>query len=203
MKLLFLCSSPMLVFFLSFFFFSDIDYWSFISDPMEDLILALEPAFHRLERFLLWHNRYASILVFAIGHAIFYGIARAGLRPFSAIAIVLFLFHLLDCFRRKRSMTEEENLSELTRLILQSYRHLCQTGEKFQTIKTINRRKYSFILIVICIILAFLGMKIHGFYISYFFMLILFTLPAIKYHRLLPKLLIRLAPVLEQLDQSM
>ena len=170
---------------------------------MEDLILALEPAFHRLEKFLLWKNRYASILVFAIGHAIFYAIARAGLRPFCAMAIVLFLFHLLDCFRRKRSIGEEENLSELTRLILQSYRHLCQTGEKLQNIKSINRRKYSFILIVISIFLALLGRKIHGFYISYFLMLILFTLPAIKYHRLLPKLLKRLAPVLEQLDQSM
>ncbi|CAF4201359.1 unnamed protein product, partial [Rotaria magnacalcarata] len=34
-------------------------------------------------------------------------------------------------------------------------------------------------------------------------MLILFTLPAIVYHKLIPKLLQRLAPVLEQLDQSM
>ena len=170
---------------------------------MEDLILALEPAFHRTEKFLLWQNRYASFVIFALGHGIFYGIARASLRPICAMTIVLFLFHLLDCFRRKQIISDENNCSELTRLILQTYRSICQTGEKLQTIKIENRRKYSFILILLSFFTAFLGMKINGFYISYLFMLILFTLPAIKYHRILPKVLKRLAPILEQLDESM
>jgi hypothetical protein len=170
---------------------------------MEDLILSLEPVFHRLERFLLWHNRYASLIAFAIGHGIFYAIARAGLRPFCAMTIVLFIFHLLDCFKKKRLYTEEKQFSELTQFVLQSYRNICQTQKKLQTIKTENRLKYSMIIILICLILAYIGMKIHGFYVSYLLMLILFTLPAIVYHKLMQKLLKRLAPILEQLDESM
>jgi hypothetical protein len=173
---------------------------------MEDIIISLEPAFHRVERFILWHNRYASLLAFLLGHCIFYAIARAGLRPFCAIILVVLIFHILDCLKRKRShiiINEEKNLCELTQLVLRSYRHVCQTHEKLNTIKTENRVKYSMIIIVICLILAYIGVKINGFYVSYLTMLILFTLPAIVYHKLIPKLLKRLAPVLEQLDQSM
>ncbi|CAF1202304.1 unnamed protein product [Adineta steineri] len=170
---------------------------------MEDIIISLEPAFHRIERFLLWHNRYASLIAFILGHAMFYAIARAGLRPFCAITIVLIILHILDCIKKKRLVDEEKNLSELTQLVLRSYRHTCQTHEKLNIIKTENRTKYSFIIIIVCLILAYIGVKLHGFYVSYIVMLILFTLPAIVYHKLIPKLLKRVAPVLEQLDQSM
>jgi len=170
---------------------------------MEDIILSLEPTFHRVERFILWHNRYASLFAFALGHGIFYAIARAGLRPFCAITIVLFIFHVLDCIKKKRLYNDEKDFSELTKFVLHSYRNLCQTQEKLNTIKTENRMKYSMIIIIICLILAYIGMKINGFYVSYLVMLILFTLPAIVYHKIIPKLLKRLAPILEQLDQSM
>jgi hypothetical protein len=175
---------------------------SIISD-MENIILSLEPAFHRVERYLLWQNRYASILAFTLGHGIFYAIARAGLRPFCAMTIVLFILHLLDCIKKKRVFDEEKNCSQLTQLVLQSYRNVCQTQDKLQTIKTENRVKYSLIIILICLLLAYIGMKINGFYVSYLVMLVLFTLPAIKYHKILPKVLKRLAPLLEQLDESM
>ncbi|CAF2486968.1 unnamed protein product [Rotaria sp. Silwood2] len=173
---------------------------------MEDIIVSLEPAFHRVERFMLWHNRYASLLAFFIGHCIFYAIARAGLRPFCAITLVVLIFHMLDCLKKKRSnllVNGEQNLCELTKLVLRSYHHLCETHEKLNTLKTENRVKYSILIIIICLILAYIGVKINGFYVSYITMLILFTLPAIVYHKLIPKLLQRLAPVLEQLDQSM
>jgi hypothetical protein len=173
---------------------------------MEDIIISLEPAFHRVERFILWHNRYASLLAFLLGHCIFYAIALAGLRPFCAIILVVLIFHILDCLKRKRSqlmINEEKNFCELTQLVLRSYRHVCQTHEKLNTLKTQNRVKYSVLIIVICLVLAYIGVKINGFYVSYLTMLILFTLPAIVYHKLIPKLLKRLAPVLEQLDQSM
>lgn len=173
---------------------------------MEDIIVSLEPAFHRVERFILWKNRYASLLAFFIGHCIFYAIARAGLRPFCAITLVVLLFHILDSLKQKRSHqldTEDKNLCELTQLVQRSYRHLCQTHDKLTTLKTENRVKYSMIIIVLCLILAVIGVKINGFYVSYLTMLILFTLPAVVYHKLIPKLLQRLAPVLEQLDQSM
>lgn len=173
---------------------------------MEDIILSLEPAFHRVERFVLWHNRYASLLAFVFGHCIFYAIARAGLRPFCAVVLVLLVFHILDCLKQKRShatTNNEENLCELTKLVLRSYRHVCQTHERLNTIKTENRVKYSLIIIVVCLLFAFIGVKINGFYVSYIAMLSIFTLPAIVYHQLIPKLLKRLAPVLEQLDQSM
>jgi hypothetical protein len=175
----------------------------YLLSDMEDIILSLEPAFHRVERYLLWQNRYASIIAFALGHGIFYAIARAGLRPFCAITIVLLILHLLDCIKKKRLYDEENKFSQLTQLVLQSYRNICQTQEKLQTIKTENRLKYSLIIILICLLLAYIGMKINGFYVSYLVMLVLFTLPAIKYHKILPKLLKRLAPILEQLDQSM
>lgn len=170
---------------------------------MEDIILSLEPAFHRIERFLLWHNRYASLFVFILGHGIFYAIARTDLRPFSAIAIVLLLFHILDCIKKKPIYTDEKDLSQLTQYVLYSYRNLSQTQDKLNEIKIENRKKYSLIMIFICLLLAYTGIKVHGFYISYFIMLILFTLPAIFYHKLIKKLLKRLAPMLEQLDQSM
>ncbi|CAF1443713.1 unnamed protein product [Adineta steineri] len=172
---------------------------------MEDIIISLEPAFHRVERFILWKNRYASLLAFLIGHCIFYGIARAGLRPFCAITLVILIFHILDSLKQKRShlADDDKNLCELTQLVIRSYRHACQTHEKLNTLKTENRVKYSIIIIVICLALAFIGVKINGFYVSYITMLILFTLPAVVYHKLIPKLLRRLAPVLEQLDQSM
>ncbi|CAF3409077.1 unnamed protein product [Rotaria socialis] len=173
---------------------------------MEDIIISLEPAFHRVERFILWHNRYASLLAFFLGHCIFYAIAKAGLRPFCAVMLVVLVFHVLDCLKKKRShalVNGEENLSELTKFVLRSYRHVCATHEKLNTLKTDNRVKYSITIIVICLILAYIGVKINGFYVSYIIMLILFTLPAIVYHKLIPKLLQRLAPVLEQLDQSM
>ena len=173
---------------------------------MEDIILSREPAFHRVERFILWHNRYASLLAFVIGHCIFYAIARAGLRPFCAVVLVFLVLHILDCLKPKRSSTttnNEENLCELTKLVLRSYRYICQTHEHLNTLKTENRLKYSLILVVICLFLAFIGVKISGFYVSYITMLIIFTLPAIVYHKLMQKLLKRLAPVLEQLDQSM
>jgi Flp pilus assembly protein TadB len=170
---------------------------------MEDIILSLEPAFHRVERFLLWHNRYASLIAFAIGHGIFYAIARSGLRPFCAITIVLLILHILDCIKKKRVNNEEQNLSELTQFVLRSYRYGWQTHEQLNTIKTENRLKYSLIIMIICLIFAYIGVKINGFYVSYLFMLILFTLPAIVYHKLTTKLLKRLAPILEQLDQSM
>jgi len=170
---------------------------------MEDIILSLESGFHRIERFLLWHNRYASLLAFSLGHGIFYAIARAGLRPFCAITIVLLILHILDCIKKKRLYNEEKNLSELTQLVLRSYRHICQTHEKLNIIKTENRTKYSLIISIICVMLAYIGVKINGFYVSYLVMLILFTLPAIVYHKLMQKLLKRLAPILEQLDQSM
>jgi len=173
---------------------------------MEDIIISLEPAFNRVERFILWHNRYASLLAFLLGHCIFYAIARAGLRPFCALILVVLIFHILDCLKQKRShliTNEEKNLCELTQLVIRSYRHLCQTHEKLNTLKTENRLKYSIIIIVICLILAYIGVKLNGFYVSYLTMLILFTLPAIVYHKLIPKLLRRLAPLIEQLDQSM
>ncbi|CAF0769259.1 unnamed protein product [Rotaria sp. Silwood1] len=173
---------------------------------MEDIIVSLEPAFHRVERFMLWHNRYASLLAFFIGHCIFYAIARAGLRPFCAIMLVVLIFHILDCLKKKRShllANGEQNLCELTQLVLRSYRHMCETHEKLNTLKTENRVKYSILIIIICLILAYIGVKISGFYVCYITMLILFTLPAVVYHKLMPKLLQRLAPVLEQLDQSM
>ncbi|CAF1199504.1 unnamed protein product [Adineta ricciae] len=173
---------------------------------MEDIIVSLEPAFHRVERFILWKNRYASLLAFALAHAIFYAIARAGLRPFCAITLVILIFHILDSLKQKRAHlidNEDKNLCELTQLVLRSYRHLCQTHEKLNTLKTENRVKYSIIIIAICLTLAVIGVKINGFYVSYITMLILFTLPAVVYHKLIPKLLRRLAPVIEQLDQSM
>jgi hypothetical protein len=171
---------------------------------MEDIIISLEPAFHRIERFILWHNRYVSLLAFAFGHCIFYGIARAGLRPFCAITLVLLIFHILDCFKKKRLHDEEEKkLSELTQLVLRLYRQLWQTHEQFNTIKIENRMKYSIIILLICLMFAYIGVKINGFYVSYITMLILFTLPAIIYHKLTSKLIKRLAPILEQLDQSM
>ncbi|CAF1418060.1 unnamed protein product [Rotaria sp. Silwood1] len=170
---------------------------------MEDIILTLEPVFHRVEKFLLWHNRYASLFAFIFGHGIFYAIARAGLRPFCAITLVLFIIHILDCIRKKRLNDEEKNLSELTKLILRLYQYICHTHEKLNIIKTENRAKYSIIIIIISLILAYIGMKINGYYISYVVMLILFTLPAIVYHKLISKLLKRLAPILEQLDESM
>ncbi|UJR36967.1 hypothetical protein I4U23_029675 [Adineta vaga] len=173
---------------------------------MEDLIVSLEPAFHRVERFILWKNRYASLLAFVLGHAIFYAIARAGLRPFCAITLVVLIFHILDSLKQKRSHLsdhDDKNLCELTQLLLRSYRHLCQTHEKLNTLKTENRVKYSLIIIVICLTLAVIGVKINGFYVSYLTMLILFTLPAVVYHKLVSKLLQRLAPFIEQLDQSM
>ena len=170
---------------------------------MEDIILSLEPVFHRIERFILWHNRYGSLFAFILGHGIFYSIARVGLRPFCAITLVLLLFHILDCIKRKRLYDNENKFSELTQLILRSYRYMCQTHENLNTIKTENRMKYLLIIIIICLIFAYIGMKINGFYVSYFVMLILFTFPAIVYHKLISKLLKRLAPILEQLDQSM
>lgn len=173
---------------------------------MEDIIISLEPAFNRVERFILWHNRYASLLAFFVGHCIFYAIARAGLRPFCAIMLVVLMFHILDCLKKKRShllANGEENLSELTKLVLRSYRQLWETHEILNTLKTENRVKYSVIIIIACLILAYIGVKISGFYVSYIAMLILFTLPAVVYHKLIPKLLKRLAPILEQLDQSM
>jgi hypothetical protein len=170
---------------------------------MEDIILSLEPAFHRIENVVLWHNRYASLFVFILGHGIFYAIACTGLRPFCAITIVLFLFHILDCIKKKPIYTDEKDFSQLTRYALHSYRNLYQTQEKLNTIKTENRAKYSLIMIFICLILAYIGIKINGFYVSYIIMLILFTLPAIFYHKLIQKLLKRLLPILEQLDQSM
>jgi len=106
-------------------------------------------------------------------------------------------------YKKKRLNNEEKNLSELTKFVLNSYRNLCQTQEKLQTIKTENRMKYSLIIIMICLIFAYIGIKINGFYVSYLVMLILFTLPAIVYHKLIQKLLKRLAPILEQLDESM
>ncbi len=78
----------------------------YLLSDMEDIILSLEPAFHRVERYLLWQNRYASIIAFALGHGIFYAIARAGLRPFCAITIVLLILHLLDCIKKKRLYDE-------------------------------------------------------------------------------------------------
>lgn len=174
---------------------------------MEDIIVSLEPAFNRVERFILWHNRYASLVAFILGHCIFYAIARAGLRPFCAVVLVVLIFHILDCLKQKRAHlinnNGEKNLCELTQLVLRSYKHVCQTHEKLNTLKTENRVKYSLIIIVVCLLLAYIGIKINGFYVSYLTMLILFTLPAIVYHKLIPKLLKRLAPVLEQLDQSM
>ena len=174
---------------------------------MEDIIVSLEPVFHRVERFILWHNRYASLVAFLLGHCIFYAIARAGLRPFCAVTLVLLMFHILDCLKQKRSsslvINDEKKFCELTQLVLRSYRHICQTHEKLNTLKTENRLKYSLIIIFICLLFAYIGVKINGFYVSYITMLILFTLPAIVYHKLIPKLLRRLAPVLEQLDQSM
>ncbi|CAF5202264.1 unnamed protein product, partial [Rotaria magnacalcarata] len=116
------------------------------------------------------------------GHGIFYAVARAGLKPYCAITLVVFIFHVLDCIKKKRVCDEEKNLSELTKLILRSYRYVCNTNEKLNIIKR---------------------MKINGYYVSYLVMLILFTLPAIIYHKLITKLLKRLAPILEQLDQSM
>ena len=169
---------------------------------MEDIIVSLEPAFHRVERFILWHNRYASLLAFLLGHCIFYAIAWAGLRPFCAVVLVVLVFHILDCLKQKRSHTiqnEERNLCELTQLVLRSYRHLCQTHERLNTLKTENRVKYSSIIAVVCLTLAFIGVKINGFYVSYLTMLILFTLPAIVYHKLIPKLLQRLHPYLNNL----
>ena len=173
---------------------------------MEDIIVSLEPAFHRIERFILWHNQYASLLAFIIGHCIFYAIARIGLRPFCATILVILLFHILDCFKKKRShllVNEEKDLSELTQLILRSYRHIWETHDKLNTLKTENRAKYSILIIIICLILGCIGLKISGFYVSYIIMLMLFTLPAIVYHKLIPKLLQRLSPLLEQLDRSM
>lgn len=170
---------------------------------MEEIIVSLEPVFHRVERFLLWHNRYASLLAFALGHGLFYAIARTGLRPFCAVTMVLFVLHLLDCLKKKRADAAEKNLSELTQLVLNSYRRTWQTHEKLNTIKTENRRKYSLIVALVCLALAYIGVKINGFLVSYLVMLLLFTLPAVVYHRIVPKLLKRLAPLLEQLDQSM
>ena len=173
---------------------------------MEDIIVSLEPAFHRVERFILWHNRYASLLAFVLGHCIFFAIAHAGLRPFCAIVLVVLVFHILDCLKQKRSVifnNEEQNLSELTQLVLRSYRHLCRTHERLNTLKTENRVKYSILIIAMCLALAFIGVKINGLWVSYLTMLILFTLPAVFYHKLIPKLLQRAGPVLQQLDESM
>jgi hypothetical protein len=170
---------------------------------MENIILSLEPTFHRIEKFLLWQNRYASIFAFILGHGIFYCIAQIGLRPFCAITIILLIFHLLDCIKKKQLYNDEKNLSELTKYIIKSYRNIYQTQEKLQTIKIENRLKYSLILIFICLLFAYIGIKINGFYVSYLFMIIIFTLPAIIYHKMIQKLLKRLAPILEQLDQSM
>lgn len=173
---------------------------------MEDIIRSLEPAFHRVERFILWHNRYASFAAFLIGNVIFYAMARAGLRPFCGIMLVILAFHILDCFKRKRAHllnSDDQQFCELTQLILRSYRYVCQTHERLNTLKTENRVKYSLLISLICLILAIVGMKINGYYISYLIMLTLFTLPAIVYHKLIPKFLKRIAPVLEQFDRSM
>ena len=157
---------------------------------MEDLLISLEPIFQRVERFVLWHNRYISFVAFLVAHCLIYAVARAELRPLCAIALVLFVFHLLDCLRRKRSSDEQTNLSELTQFVLRCYRHLCQTQD---------RVKY----LLIFLLFAYVGIKLNGVYVSHLAMLIIFTFPAMVYHQLGRKLLKRLAPIFEQLDQSM
>lgn len=173
---------------------------------MEDIILSLEPAFYRVERYILWQNGYKSFLAFLFGNGLFYAIARAGLRPFCALFVVLFGFHILDSLKQRRSQplpNDENQYCELTKLILRSYRQVCQTHEQLLTLKNENRLKYSLLIMIVCAILAIVGLKFSGYYISYFIMLVLFTLPGIIYHKLIPKLLKRVAPVLEQFDRSM
>lgn len=170
---------------------------------MENLILSFEPLFHRIDQFVLWKNRYASVIAFFISHGLFYIIAYAGLKPYCGITLILFLFHIFDCLKRKHLNEEEKNCSDLTQLILRIYRSMCNSYEKLNMLKTENHMKYSLILIIICSMFAYVGVKINGYYVSYIVMLSILILPAIIYHRLVPKLLKRLAPLLEQLDQSM
>ena len=175
----------------------------FVAGVMEEIIISLEPVLHRAERFLLWHNRYVSLMAFVLLHGVFYAVACAGLRPFCAIVLVLFAFHLLDFFKKRTTTNDETHLSTVTQFVLQSYRYLWQTHDQFNSIKSRNRTKSSILLMLVCLLSAYVGVKINGFYVSYLLMFGLFTLPAVVHHKLAHKVLKRLAPILEQLDQSM
>lgn len=177
---------------------------------VKEIVLAIDPALHKIEEILLWKNKFKTIGVFTLIHFVFWLFMLFNLRTYCLISFVFLFLHLLDGYRTKKrreiirsKQILVENISSLGRYIIYIYAKLVQLWTKLKKIKQKNRLKYFLIMFLSWSMTTVIGVKIRGIYLAYFLFWIVFFVPAILHYDILKKLLRKALPLLEQLDHSM
>lgn len=178
---------------------------------IDEMVLAIDPALHKVEEILLWQNKFKTGAVFTFFHFLFWLFQNFNIRTYCTISCVLLVLHLLDAYRTKKrreilrlqQSSKSKNVSSIGRYIIFVYTKLMSLWNELIKLKRKNRLQYFLLVIVLWSMGGVIGYKIKGFYLSYALFWIVFFVPAIIHYDLMRKLIRKAMPLLEQLDHSM
>jgi len=177
---------------------------------IKEIVLAIEPALRKLEDILYWKDRLKTVGVLVICHFLFWLFQTYNIRTYFTISAICLGFHLLDAYRTKKRREiirqqhkQASNLSSIGRYILIIHMNSVRLWDQLVRLKQKNRIRYILLSFVFWSATAVIGIKIRGFYLSYFMFWVIFLIPAIIHYEIPKKLLNKALPFLEQLDQSM
>jgi len=181
---------------------------------VEEIVLAIDPALRKIEEILLWKNKLKTVLVFSFVHLVFWLFIIYNVRIYCIIASVFLFFHLLDAYRTKKRRELNklknqppkkviENICPLGRYIIFVQKKTSLWLTSLRNLKEKNKVQYFLALFLFWSMLAVIGCKIRGLYLSYAMFWLVFFLPPILHYELPKKALRKCLPLLEQLDQSM
>ena len=69
---------------------------------IDEMVLAIDPALHKVEEILLWQNKFKTGAVFTFFHFLFWLFQNFNIRTYCTISCVLLVLHLLDAYRTKK-----------------------------------------------------------------------------------------------------
>ncbi|KPP73296.1 protein FAM134C-like, partial [Scleropages formosus] len=180
-----------------------------------------EPLVSRAQAALLWERPAQSALLFTVVNGIFWFFALSSLSPLFLLSAGLVLVICVDTWKNRiwpeiRARGPDESESESWGLVqpgVLSVPELCHymavlwvTGSSFTTslfhFKRHNPGKFCFLACSLFTFLAMLGYYIPGLLLSYSVVLMVLLGPLAAYHRMWPRLCVRLEPALQRLDFS-
>ncbi|KAL4657806.1 protein FAM134C-like [Arapaima gigas] len=180
-----------------------------------------EPLVSRAQAALLWERPAQSALLFAAVNGVFWFFALSSLRLVFLLSAGLAVVTCADTWKNRiwpdiRAKRPDESESESWGLVqpgVLSVPELCHhmaevwvTGSSFTAslfhFKRNNPGKFCFLACSLLTFLAMLGRHVPGVVLSYAVVLMVLLGPLAAYHRVWPRLCVRLEPALQRLDFS-
>ena len=69
---------------------------------VNEIVLVVDPALHKIEEILLWKNKFKTITIFSLIHLFFWLFYLSNVHTYCLISCILLILHLLDGYRAKK-----------------------------------------------------------------------------------------------------